>query len=89
MTPSAPELTWVPVESSRFRAYAWQPFDNGQAGLLHIQFTDGTTGYYSGVPADVARQMASAPSKGSFLHQSVIKQGYPWVKVSGKTGSLT
>ena len=89
MTPSAvPDLEWIPVESSRFRQYAFQPLDNG-LGLLYVQFADGTIGHYSGVPEDIIRQMASAPSKGSFLHQAVIKQGYPWTKLSGRTDSLT
>lgn len=45
-------------------------------GALWIRFTDGTTGYYDGVPLDTFVQMKLSASKGQFLTQQVIRAGY-------------
>ena len=73
----------IPVSSSRFTEWGWQPTNETQdIGNLHVVFRDGVSGYYEGVPLDVFREgRDSAPSKGSWLHATIIKQGYPFYRM--------
>lgn len=73
----------IPVQSSRFTEWGWQPTDPEMTkGNLYVTFSDGTQGFYEGVPLDVFREgRDSAPSKGSFLHSAIIQQGYPFYRM--------
>ena len=46
-------------------------------GQLHVIYKNGKSGYYEGVPEDVAANILNAPSIGSALHQSVRGQ-FDW-----------
>lgn len=72
----------IPIpESGRMTHYGWQPpTADALSGSLWVRFTDGTTGYYDGVPLDTFSQMKLSPSKGSFLSDQIIKAGYPFTK---------
>lgn len=72
----------IPVQSSNLSQIGWQPNPDDQSvGSLFVVFSDGTGGYYQGVPLDVFREMRDgATSKGSFLHTHIIKQGYNFVR---------
>lgn len=72
----------IPVQSSNLLEIGWAPSNDAQTeGDLHVTFTDGSGGFYQGVPLDVFREMRDgATSKGSFLHTHIIKQGYNFVR---------
>ena len=61
-----------PLKSSNLRAYGYQP-DPGDAktGLLAIQFHDGRTFMYAGVPETVFEAFLLSDSRGSFFHRSI------------------
>jgi hypothetical protein len=68
-------------DSGRLTNYGWQGATaDALEGSLWIRFTDGTTGYYDGVPLDLFAQMRLAPSKGQFLSQQIIKAGYQFIR---------
>jgi hypothetical protein len=73
----------IPVNSSRLLQIGWQPTNETQdIGNLHVVFSDQSSGFYEGVPLDVFREgRDSAPSKGRWLHTSIIQQGYPFYKM--------
>jgi hypothetical protein len=73
----------IPVSSSRFTEWGWQPTNETQdLGNLFVVFKDGQSGYYQDVPLDVFREgRDSAPSKGSWLHTRIIEQGYPFYRM--------
>lgn len=41
---------------------------DAETGDLSVRWKDGKTSVYAGVPADLARQVANAPSVGKALH---------------------
>lgn len=68
----------------------WQPPDeNSRIGALWVRFTDGTTGFYSNVERDIFEQLRDSPSKGRFLHDFVIKMGYPFTVAQPAAGQLS
>jgi hypothetical protein len=72
----------LPVpDSSRLTHIGFQPPEqDALTGALWVRFTDGTTGYYDGVPLDTFAQMKLSSSKGQFLSQQVIRAAYPFTK---------
>jgi hypothetical protein len=47
-------------------------FYNGDTNDLTVSFASGGTYTYSGVPAEVAQGLVSAPSKGKYMHAAVL-----------------
>ena len=65
-------MEMTPVESSNLAAVGYEP----ESGALHVQFNNGATWVYAGVPPDVFDAMMDSPSKGSFFART-IKNQYP------------
>ena len=60
-----------------------------ESGELHVHFSNGSEGVYSGVPPDVAASVGSAPSIGQELHRVVRGQyGFKYHKRAGKKDSI-
>lgn len=45
---------------------------------LAIRFLSGKVYTYPGVPADVAADFISAPSKGRWVHRTLVATGWSW-----------
>jgi KTSC domain len=73
----------LPVDSSRLNAIGFAPYTDASGnGDLNVEFKDGSTGTYQGVPLQIFQQLRDAPSKGKYLSDYIISQGYNWVKTS-------
>lgn len=70
----------IPVSSSNIAMIGWQPTTTPEAlsGMGWVEFQNGLTGYYDGLPRDIFEAWRDSPSKGKFLHQN-IKGNYPFV----------
>lgn len=66
-----------PVSSSQIAEVGFDPAKE----LLEIQFTRGGVYQYSGVPAEVHRELMEADSVGSYFSKQ-IKGQYPYSKLS-------
>ena len=62
---TGPALT--PVQSSHIAAVGY----DAPTSDLHVQFKDGNTYVYHGVPPALHQQLAKAESIGTFLHQNL------------------
>lgn len=72
-------LDWIRVESSMVAVYRYDK----QAQRLYVEFREGGSGYYSHVPATVAREFATAPSIGRFVIQRLRNNpNYPWTALT-------
>lgn len=60
-----------PVFSSHVAAIG---YDNGD---LHVQYNNGRSGFFAGVPEALANQVMTAPSVGSALHAQ-IRGTFQW-----------
>ena len=56
---------------------------NPQTGSMFVQFKNGGTYIYSGVTADVRKEMNAASSIGSFISKNLVKK-FPSEKLEGK-----
>lgn len=65
--PAAPAIAMQPVKSSNLEAVG---YDEATATLA-VQFKNGATWHYPGVPLDVFQQMLGAPSIGSFYATAI------------------
>jgi len=65
-----------PVTSSNLVAVGYDK--EGQ--LLHVEFKNGLTYAYQGVPDQLYQDLLSAESLGSFFHKN-IRTDYPYTKV--------
>jgi len=79
----------IPVTSSRLTEIGWVASgQENNLGNVYVTFTDGTSGYYQGVPEDIWIQFRDSPSKGKYLSAYIIKQGYPFIRTNDKPGSV-
>ena len=60
----------VPCKSSKVSAFGHDP----ETGELHVQYKDGATYAFEGVPADLHDSLRNAPSVGSFLHREIERK---------------
>ena len=57
------------------------------SGELHVYFSNGSEGFYDGVPPEVGESVLSAPSIGEELHRVVRgKFGFSYTRRAGKSG---
>jgi hypothetical protein len=65
-----------PVTSSNVQAIGY----DAPTMVLHVEFKQGGTYEYVGVPPKTYNELLAAPSKGQFLHRE-IKPHYPAAKL--------
>jgi hypothetical protein len=66
-----------PVTSSNLRSVGY----DAKQLLLEVEFQDGATYQYTGVPASAHQALMLAGSKGSYFHAN-IRDRYPYHRVS-------
>ena len=66
---------WTPCRSSHVAQVRYHA-DKEQ---LHLQFEDGTRGYYPSISADLAEDFGNAPSKGGWIWDVMRENDWPWV----------
>lgn len=66
-------------DSAIIRRYGYERGPEG-AGLLHIEFSNGATWAYAGVPESVVERMLMSESRGGFVRREVVAK-YPGEKV--------
>lgn len=69
------DLPKLPKMKSIYSSHIDQMGYDNMTGNLHVTFSNGKTGVYSGVPHDIATQVMNAPSVGGALH-SMVKPKY-------------
>lgn len=55
---------------------------DARAARLEIEFTNGDTRAYKGVPEEVARRFFEAPNPASFWEDRIAEE-YPWERATG------
>jgi hypothetical protein len=55
---------------------------DARASRLEIEFNNGDTRAYKGVPEEVARRFLDAPNPASFWEDRIAEE-YPWERVTG------
>lgn len=66
----------IPVSSTNIASIGYV----ADSLTLEVEFTNMAVYQYQGVPPEVHEAFMNAPSKGTFLHQS-IKDQYPYIKL--------
>ena len=74
----------IPVNSTYLSQIGWQPPEvDSIVGALWVQFVkDGVTGFYQDVPKEIFEGLKDSPSKGRYLRDYVIKQGYTFTRTN-------
>jgi hypothetical protein len=67
-------MQWLPVHSSNVSRIAYE------SGTLLVQFHNGSTYQYDGVPFEVWEEFMSASSKGQFVWQR-LRGKYPYHRI--------
>lgn len=69
-------MNMTAVSSSNIEAVGYSPIDK----LLQVEFKNGTTYQYEGVPANIAQGLVDASSVGQFFNANV-KDSYGYTKL--------
>lgn len=71
--PAGPKMH--PVDSKMIQAMGWEASGpKSDKGTLHVQFSDGVTWEYDGVPEERWKLFHRSPSKGAFFHHQIKSQ---------------
>lgn len=63
-------MVWVPLKSEMLDGFDYDPAMRS----LRVRFKRGDERVYQGVPPDIAKGLAEAPSAGRYFHQSIKDQ---------------
>jgi hypothetical protein len=69
-------MEMIPVSSSNLAAIGYEP----ETAVLRIQFLNGGTYLYHGVPLETYEGLLNAGSKGQYFDQFVKKAGYSYTR---------